>query len=36
MNLSNISWKQASEKDMYLKDDYNAYYEQCLVKYGLE
>lgn len=30
------TYKDAVDKGMYLKDDYNSYYERCLQRYGLE
>lgn len=28
-------WKQAVEKGLYLKEDYNSYYDKCVNRYGL-
>ena len=29
-------WREASEKGLFLKNDYDAYYEKCIQSYGLE
>lgn len=29
-------WKEASEKGLYLKDDYNEYYNSCLRRHGIK
>jgi uncharacterized protein HemX len=31
-----LAWKEASNKGMYLKDDYDSYYKQCLQTHGLK
>ncbi|OGD87927.1 hypothetical protein A3H87_01815 [Candidatus Curtissbacteria bacterium RIFCSPLOWO2_02_FULL_42_37] len=30
------TWKEASEKGLHLKDDYNSYYENCLRRNGIK
>lgn len=30
------TWKEASEKGLHLKDDYNSYYESCLRRHGIK
>lgn len=30
------TWKEASEKGLYLKDDYNSYYENCIRRHGIK
>ncbi len=30
------TWKEASNKGLFLKDDYESYYSQCIQRYGLK